>query len=67
MPFEEESPFWEPDALHFSANGSRELGRRLARAIRPYFSEGKTQKGLGTLTPSFVRAADDWDEWEAVD
>jgi len=28
------SHYWEPDGLHFSPAGSREFGRRLARALR---------------------------------
>lgn len=41
LPFDETSGLWEMDGLHFSRDGSRELGAKLAPLVRPLLSDDK--------------------------
>mmetsp|Transcript_45159 Transcript_45159/g.107452 ORF Transcript_45159/g.107452 Transcript_45159/m.107452 type:complete len:236 (+) Transcript_45159:75-782(+) len=43
------SGLWEPDQFHFSAHGSRELGRRLAEQLAKMWQEGEEPNGKATI------------------
>eukprot|EP00440_Ansanella_granifera_P074654 gb/GFBE01081016.1/.p1 GENE.gb/GFBE01081016.1/~~gb/GFBE01081016.1/.p1 ORF type:complete len:518 (+),score=65.35 gb/GFBE01081016.1/:1-1554(+) len=47
IPFEPESELWEMDGLHFSAEGSRVLGLRLAATVKPFLQRIGQRRATG--------------------